>query len=114
MINETRVGDLREKKAWNAWVELQTEPVRAVLRMAAFQYLEEADTISLVFPNASLGQLTPTLCEHFIEQMRALHQDRLGRWLDQTGDASATVGPPKAAVMPNLSIEIAPPFLASH
>lgn len=88
--------------------------MKAVLNMAAFQYLEGPDTISLVFPNASLGDLTPTLCEQFIDQMRVLHQERLGRWFEENGEAAAMVTPPKSTLMPHLSIEIAPPLRASH
>lgn len=85
-----------------------------MLGMAAFAYHEPTDSISLVFANSALRCMTESTCEKIVELIRSFYAERLHKWVAGRVELPSNEYPPREAIMPHLSIEIAPPFLHSH
>jgi hypothetical protein len=114
-VNEVlEIRDLRDSGSWSTWVDSQEEDVRAMLGMAAFAYNEPTDSIYLVFANSALRCMTESTCERIVELIRSFYDVRLQAWLAGRHQIPPDEYPPRQAVMPHLSIEIAPPFTISH
>ncbi len=114
-VNEVPgIRDLRERGSWLQWVASQEEDLKSMLGMAGFAYDPPTDSISLVFANSALRCMTESTCERIVELIRSFYEVRLRDWVAGRERLPEGVFPPREAVMPNLSIEIAPPFVHSH
>lgn len=104
--------DLRQCN-WEAWVGLLQDQDRMLFRCSV-QYDAGSDTLALLYPHAMQSRIGQDGFARVAETIRGLYDANRMAWVSSLSDLGSAGSPPTAAVMPNIEIQIAPPWRQNH
>lgn len=108
------MDDLRQLEGWRAWVARQDSEMRASLALASHQFVEQIDTICIVFESRALSSLSADICERLIALIYAHYKMNLVEWADRVLGSEDPGQMAREMLMPNIAVEIAPPSMLTH
>ncbi len=108
------VEDLRRIESWRSWVERQDRDVRDSLALASHQFVEQSDTIYIVFEYRAMSSLSAGICEKLVSLIWAHYKVNLVEWADRVLESHEAGPMEREMLMPNFAVEIAPPTARAH
>jgi hypothetical protein len=106
--------DLRDQAYWRLWVKLLPGEEREMILPAAMQYVGPEDTLVLLFPFDSQGQIGEDGFGRIVDAIRDFYNAKRQQWMVSLKDIESAGKPPLAVTMPRILIELAPPRTRNH
>jgi len=114
MTAAVQKSDLRDQAYWSLWVKLLPSEEREMILPAAVQYCSPEDTLVLLFPFDSQGQIGDDGFGRIVDTIRDFYNAKRQQWMVGLDDIASAEAPPLDVTMPRILIEIAPPQTRNH
>jgi len=114
MTTATENRDLRDQTYWRMWVKLLPKEEQMMILPAAMQYIGPEDTLVLLFPFDSQGQIGEEGFGRIVDTIRDFYNAKRQQWMVGLENIELAAAPPLAVTMPRILIELAPPRTRNH
>jgi hypothetical protein len=108
------VEDLRRIDGWRKWVERQDRDLQDSLSLASHQFVEQSDTIFIIFEYRAMSSLSDESCEKLVSLIATHYKGKMTEWADRVLESKEVMPMGREMLMPNIAVEIAPPTTHAH
>ncbi len=113
-MNDPFDFDLRDACGWQKWICQLPVPLKELAQQAGMLFLEEEDSVLLVFPHAAHESTDVKDLENLVEELKSFYDQRRAQWLNTVSGELVGSDVPKSVIMPRVVFEIASPSTACH